>query len=183
MSKKGFTLIEILIVIVIISILATIFLPMYRRVVERSRAAEAINLVRSVYLAQQHYKLVHGDFATSFNGLVLDFPGTRQTSKSNFWSTYNTDSIRTGMWAVEMEGGKNASVSVGRMEGPYQGTGFFIQLQRLDGVNFPLDTIYCVEKFSNGKAYTGDKGTYCRDIMGGKLIHTSVYHKYSINFK
>ena len=180
MKKKGFTLLEFLVVVLIIGVLAAIMLPKYRKVVERSRAAEALQLLGKLYKAQQLYRIVHHNFAGSFDEIILDFPGERQKNKSEFWSTYNTDSIKVGRWAVEIEGGNNASISVGRMEGPYRGTGFFIQLQRLSGVNFPLDTIYCVEKFSNGKAYPGKEGSYCHDIMGGKLIHTSVYRKYKM---
>ena len=182
MSKKGFSLLELLVVILIIGILAAMMFPKYRKVVEKARAAEAIQLLGSVYRAQQIYRIVHHDFAGSFDDLILDFPGQRQTEKSNYWSTYNTDSIKVGKWAVEMEGGKNASISVGRLEGPFRGTGFFLQLQRLDGVNFPLDTIYCVEKFGNGKAYPGAEGTYCNGIIGGNLKHKSAYHKYTIKF-
>lgn len=179
MAKKGFSLLELLVIILIIGILSAIAFPGYRKAIERSRASEAINLLGAVYRAQQMYKIVHHDFANSFDNLILDFPGEKQ-SKSNYWSSYNTDSIKVGKWALELEGGKNASISVGRLEGPFKGTGFFLQLQRLDGVTFPLDTIYCVEKFSNGKAYSGKKGSYCQDIMGGTLKHTSVYHKYTL---
>ncbi|MDD5130223.1 MAG: prepilin-type N-terminal cleavage/methylation domain-containing protein, partial [Candidatus Omnitrophica bacterium] len=39
--KKGFTLVELIIVVIIVGILASIGLTQYNKVVEKSRAAEA----------------------------------------------------------------------------------------------------------------------------------------------
>lgn len=46
--KKGFTLTEVLVVILIISVLAAIVYPMYTKVITKSRAVEAINLLEMV---------------------------------------------------------------------------------------------------------------------------------------
>lgn len=47
--KKGFTLIEVLTVVLIIAVLTAVATPQYRRVVERSYATEAISMLRSLY--------------------------------------------------------------------------------------------------------------------------------------
>ena len=47
--KKGFTLIEVLTVVLIIAVLTAVATPQYRRVVERARATEAISMLRSLY--------------------------------------------------------------------------------------------------------------------------------------
>ena len=49
MYKRGFTLIELLAVVLIVGILTTIALPQYRRSLERSRAAEAYQLLPAIY--------------------------------------------------------------------------------------------------------------------------------------
>ena len=49
---KGFTLIELLTVVVIVGILTTIALPQYRKSVEKSRAAEAMQIGRTIVAAQ-----------------------------------------------------------------------------------------------------------------------------------
>jgi prepilin-type N-terminal cleavage/methylation domain-containing protein len=45
MNKKGFTLIEIIIVIVILGVLATLAVPRITAQIEASRAAEAVNIM------------------------------------------------------------------------------------------------------------------------------------------
>lgn len=48
-NKKGFTLVEILTVVLIVGILSALALPQYRRVVERARATEAISGLKTLY--------------------------------------------------------------------------------------------------------------------------------------
>ncbi len=87
MRKKGFTLIELMIVVIIIAILATLALPQYVRAVERTRVgkgkhhlgliAQAEKLYRadrSVYLAADNASLNTGGLQefVEMNEIVVD---------------------------------------------------------------------------------------------------------------
>lgn len=74
--KKGFTLIELLVVVLIIGILSAVALPQYTRAVEKSRATQAMTLVKAIADAQKVYYLANGTYATKFEDLDIDMPWT-----------------------------------------------------------------------------------------------------------
>ncbi len=53
--KKGFTLIEMLVVVLIIGVLAAIAVPQYEASIEKSRVAEALVMMKSIADAEQRY--------------------------------------------------------------------------------------------------------------------------------
>ena len=81
--RGGFTLIELLVVVLIIGILSAIALPQYTKIVEKSRAAEAVTLVRSIAEAEQRYYLANGEYAGDISLLDISFPGESVSYPSN----------------------------------------------------------------------------------------------------
>jgi len=63
--KKGFTLVELLIVIIIIGILATMAVPQYQKMVNRAKWAEAIQLVDSLKTAENLYYAENSKWTTA----------------------------------------------------------------------------------------------------------------------
>ncbi len=72
-SKKGFTLIEILVVVLIIGILAAIALPQYKKSVLKSGLAQAIITARDLHNDQEDYYLANGKYASSKAELDKEF--------------------------------------------------------------------------------------------------------------
>jgi len=59
-ARKGFTLVELAVVIVIIGVLAAFGVPQFLKSVERSKAAEAFNYLSAVRSAQERYIAKNG---------------------------------------------------------------------------------------------------------------------------
>ena len=68
LSMKGFTLIEMLVVVLIIGILAGIALPQYELAVEKSKVAEAMSLMGPISEGIDIYALSHDNQYVEFIG-------------------------------------------------------------------------------------------------------------------
>lgn len=75
MNKKAFTLMELIVVVIVIGILATIALPQYGRFIERSRMSEAINILGVIREAQIRYAVEYDVYANNMAGLGLNLSG------------------------------------------------------------------------------------------------------------
>ncbi len=80
-TRTGFSLIELIIVIVIIGILVGIATPSYRNSIERAKCAQALSTLKSMRNAMEQYFQQEGTFATAtiplLEGLVnADFSPT-----------------------------------------------------------------------------------------------------------
>ena len=73
--KSGFTLLELLVVVLIIGILAAIALPQYKDVVAKAKFTQLLTATKALFEAQQRYILIHGTRSSDLSALDIDIQG------------------------------------------------------------------------------------------------------------
>lgn len=73
--KSGFTLLELLVVVLIIGILAAIALPQYKIAVTKSKFATLKNITKSLFEAEERYYLINNQFTRDLSKLDIDIGG------------------------------------------------------------------------------------------------------------
>lgn len=69
--KKAFTLLELIVVVIIMSILISIAIPRFQGAIEKSRSAEAISILGMLRKAQYMYYSEYGAFSPGFHNVSL----------------------------------------------------------------------------------------------------------------
>jgi prepilin-type N-terminal cleavage/methylation domain-containing protein len=72
-ARRGFTLVELAVVVVIIGVLAAFGVPRFLESVERSKASEAFGYLAALRSAQERYQAREGKYATDFADLDIDY--------------------------------------------------------------------------------------------------------------
>ncbi|MDR3550058.1 MAG: prepilin-type N-terminal cleavage/methylation domain-containing protein [Candidatus Babeliales bacterium] len=68
MEKRGFTLIELMIVVTIISFLAIVSVPSFAKFLHKAKRAEVYMNLSSIYAAQKAYWAEHGRYSDTLDG-------------------------------------------------------------------------------------------------------------------
>ncbi len=156
-NKKGFTLLELLVAILIIGLLAAIALPQYRKARDKAEASELLINVKALHEAQKRYYLANGTFTENFDDLDIDFSGYDREDcglPSNFLSS---DCISNEKNIVYINT-RDTSIAL-RKTGKYRLSGFLFKRETDEYV--PENELICYEY--------GDTG-FCSDLLKCKFI-------------
>jgi len=80
MHKKGFTLLELLIVVIILGVLASIALPQYVATIEKARSGEAVINIGAIRVALDRYWYQNGTMPPNDNFIALDIDNPNNIS-------------------------------------------------------------------------------------------------------
>ena len=69
MKSRGFTLIELMVVVAIIAILASVAYPQYAKYVRKARRADAMSNLKSAQLQLEKWRVDHSTYAGATTGL------------------------------------------------------------------------------------------------------------------
>ena len=124
-ANHGFTLIELMIVVVVIGILAAIAIPKFNNMSKSAKEAEAPPILKQISTLQQRYTQKFDSFAGDIN----DLEGGAQIVSSGKYYTFSVTAHATGYCAV-------ASPNT-------QGTAAGVTAQSMDGNNLLHQSAAC----------------------------------------
>ena len=121
-KRFGFTLLELLIVVIVIGILATVALPQFGKFIDRSREAEALSIIETGLTGQFAYFQENGSFTASTSALSTQMPTMKSwtlpgTSPDFTWTVDNTASPRTAEIIADSSGHGHALAADHQIKG------------------------------------------------------------------
>ena len=177
--KLGFTLLELLVVVLIIGILAAIALPQYRRSVEKSKATQALVILDSLRQSFNAYYLANGKYPTKFGDVDVSLSNmTGHVEQVNVGQGAK-DTISDNNWSLQIQGDTTYYlIMMTRISGKYKGGGFIVSFF---GTRLPAGTIECQERLTGGKFIISKSGIYCEEVMNATLLYKdSIAGNYSL---
>ena len=126
--QEGFTLVEILIVVVIIGILATVAIPTYFSYVEKAYASDAKTQIKNILMNADIYRQTEGEYPTTIEDMENGYLDIKQSVKEKW--VFEIDIAEDGLTGTisatstdKMSGGADHQVVYDLETGEYKGYG------------------------------------------------------------
>jgi prepilin-type N-terminal cleavage/methylation domain-containing protein len=167
MNKKGFTLLELLVVVIIIGILAGVALPQYKKAVLKAEATQMkLDVAHAVQAAERYY-LTNDQWPRSFDEIDIDFVLPSESGHGEcMWgvnASYKHKVNGKIGFAFGRVGGRISIISY-YLTGKYKCAGFV----------YHDNQIMCVEEVGTFFGGYPKSGAYCHDILGLDLYENSI---------
>ena len=127
-NKSGFTLLEIIIVIIIVGVLASLALPRFFTTIEYSKAQEALHALTVLRQAMNRCYLFDSDFTScTLAALAVEDPGTLPNAEFTY-------AVASGAATFTITGEKNTNPGGGAtiaidQDGVKTGTGIYANIR------------------------------------------------------
>ena len=164
MNNKAFTLIELLVVVLIIGILASVALPQYQKAVEKSKAAQAFVVLRSVGQAIEAHMLAGNSEVTKFDELAIEIDWTG--NQKGYTGERVTDTRSNQDWSLQLYKSPITGnrLYLTRLRGKYKGAAFHLGIND-DSQGLIDGTVYCTVRTKDGVIFSGSPEDYCAKIL------------------